>query len=431
MERLAVVGLGYVGIPLACKFADAGFDVLGIDIALGKVKKIRRAELPLTGNEPGLRELLQKVVRTGKLKVTTQISKCKDSDAIFICVETPLQLKQKVPNYTALRAALEDVGKYMRYGVMIIVESTLAPRTSNEIIIPLLEKISRKKVGKDFYFAHCPERVMSGKLLENIENCNRVIGAYDKKSAKIALNLYKKIVKGNLDVTDCTTAEIVKTVENTYRDIQIAFANEVGLICESLGVNAYKVRELVNKCPYRDLHIPGAGVGGHCIPKDPWLLYYGSKNKKNLKIIPSARAINDFMPYHLVNLVKNAFSERGLATKNSTVAVMGLSYLENAGDIRNSPAIPVINELHKLGMKIRIHDPYIKNYGNYKVFENINKVVENADCVIFVTAHREYKKLNLEWLKNKIRTPIIIDGRNVFEKEVCEKKGYIYRGIGK
>jgi UDP-N-acetyl-D-mannosaminuronic acid dehydrogenase len=264
--RVAVVGLGYVGIPLAAVLADSGCDVVGIDVVAERALKINEGVLPLTGDEPGLSEMLQKAVRAGRLRASTDFSVVADRDAVFVCVDTPVDDEHK-PNNSRLLAAAMGIGEHMRKGALVVVESTIAPGTMLKVFAPALERASRMTLGKDFLLAHCPERVMPGRLLHNIRNYDRVLGGYDRKSVTKASAIYSRFMKGKLHPTDLATAEIVKTAENAYRDVQIAFANEVALICEQAGSDAYEVRRLVNTCPFRDMHVPGAGVGGHCLPK--------------------------------------------------------------------------------------------------------------------------------------------------------------------
>ena len=244
------------------------------------------------------------------------------------------------------------MGNYIRRGALVVVESTVAPGTTDNVVKPLLEKASGMKAGKDFFLAFCYERVMVGRLIRNIVDLPRVVGGINQESTERAMELYGHIVKAKLCPTDILTAEVAKVVENTYRDVNIAFANEVGLICESLGVDAYKVRELVNTLPndpanpasnpIRNMHYPGAGVGGHCLPKDPWLLKYGldkyGKFKFFPKVIVSSRELNDSMPKHVVDLVENALAEHGKKLKGAKVAILGVAFIENSDDTRNTPS---------------------------------------------------------------------------------------------
>jgi UDP-N-acetyl-D-mannosaminuronic acid dehydrogenase len=430
-KKIVVVGMGYVGIPLAVAFANKGFEVIGINRSRPKVDMINNGECPVKGKEPELQELLKKMVKEGRLSATQDFSVCKDAYAILIAVQTPFDKEKMEPGYSSLESALRDVGKNLSKGSLVVIESTIAPTTMDKVVKPILEKESGLMAGKDFYLANCPERVMPGRLLQNIREYDRVVGGINEKSAEMVVELYSNIVEGELYPTDSLTAEIVKTAENAYRDVQIAFANEIALICEKLEVNAYEVRRLVNKCPFRDMHIPGAGVGGHCLPKDSWLLAYGVKNELSPKIIALSREVNDFMPHHMVELTGKALQEGGVNIEEAVISVLGLAYLEDSDDTRNSPAVPIVKGLIDKGAEVKVHDPFVKEFEGLNVLDNIELVVKGSDCIVFVTAHTAYKNLELEHLKRLMRTPIIVDGRNVFDKEVCIKKGFIYKGIGK
>jgi UDP-N-acetyl-D-mannosaminuronic acid dehydrogenase len=241
------------------------------------------------------------------------------------------------------------------------------------------------------------------------------------------------------------TAELAKVVENTYRDINIAFANEVALICESLGADVFEVRELVNTLPndpanpatnpYRNMHLPGAGVGGHCLPKDPWLLKYGLDNfgriKFNPQIIVQGRAMNDYMPVHMLELLKRSFKENGNNIKNAKIAVLGYAFIANSDDTRNTPALPLINLLNEQKYIVIVHDPYVKTSEEIEIQNDLEKVLSGADAIMIVTNHKQYYDIDLVNLRSLMNTPIIIDGRNIFDAEKCQELGFVYNGVGK
>jgi UDP-N-acetyl-D-mannosaminuronic acid dehydrogenase len=423
---LSVIGLGYVGLPVAAMLAEAGFDVTGVEIRAERVDKINRGICPIEGEEPGLADLLKKVVRSNKLRATANYTDLKDRDVILIDVETPVD-DRNTPRYEALRAALKSLAPVLKPGALVIIESTIAPETIKNVVLPLLEQNSGKKVNVDFYLGNCPERVMPGKLLQNLRTLSRVCGGMTPETADTMLALYRHIVKADLDPSDCITAELVKTAENAYRDVQIAFANEVAMICEAVGADVWRVRELVNKSPNRQMHMPGAGVGGHCIPKDPWLLAYGVKDKKvDLRIIPAARAVNDAMPLHMVDLLKDALAEAGRKIKGSRIAVLGYAYLEDSDDIRNSPSEVLVSRLRKLGAEILIQDPWVEEYQR-----DVMECVKGCDAVVIMVAHSAYQKLDLKAIKADLNTPILIDGRNVFKPAQAKAAGLSFRGVGK
>jgi UDP-N-acetyl-D-mannosaminuronic acid dehydrogenase len=430
-KSIVVVGMGYVGIPVAVTFAEKGFQVIGINRSKPKVDMINSGECPLKGNEPELEDLLRTMVKEGKLSATQDFSVCRDAQAILIAVQTPFDREKMQPKYIALRSALTEVGKNLSKGTLVVIESTIAPTTMEKVVSPILEKESSLLAGEDFYLANCPERVMPGRLLRNIREYDRVVGGINEESAKKAVELYKNITQGELNPTDSLTAEIVKTTENAYRDVQIAFANEVALICEKLGVDAYEVRELVNKCPFRDMHFPGAGVGGHCLPKDSWLLAFGVKDKYTPKIIALARELNDSMPQHMMELIEAALGEGKVKIEDVVISVLGVAYLADSDDTRNSPAAPIIRELKARNIKIKVHDPFVREFEEQIVLADINETLEGSDCLVLVTSHSAYKDLKLDDLKRLMRTPVIVDGRNAFDKKVCISNGFIFRGIGK
>jgi UDP-N-acetyl-D-mannosaminuronic acid dehydrogenase len=258
------------------------------------------------------------------------------------------------------------------------------------------------------------------------------------------MELYGHIVKAKLCTTDTLTAEVAKLVENTYRDVNIAFANEVGLICESLGVDAFKVREIVNTLPndpanpasnpIRNMHYPGAGVGGHCLPKDPWLLKYGldkyGKFKFFPKVIVSSRELNDSMPKHVVDLAEDALAEHGKKLKGAKVVILGVAFIENSDDTRNTPSASLYAELKRRGAKPVLHDPIVRNF-DLPFTKNLDEALTDAHAVILSTKHKEYLKLDLNKLKKKLATPVLIDGRDAFTEDAAIKAGLTYRGVGK
>ena len=424
--QIVVLGLGYVGLPVACLFAEAGFPVVGIRRSRSKVEMINRGECPIEGKEPGLVELLQRVVATGRFRATTDYEPCREGQVVLIAVETPVDKGTHKPLYTALRGALTDLGKHLSPGTMVIIESTIAPGTMSGVVQPILEKTSGLRVNEDFYLVNCPERVMPGKLLANIRGCHRVVGGMNPEAAELAVCFYCHVVQADLDPVDCLTAELVKTMENAYRDVQIAFANEMALLCEDLGADVWQVRELVNKSPYRDMHLPGAGVGGHCIPKDPWLLIANAGAGFEPRLIPTARAINDGMPLHVTGLTVEALREAGVDIAEAKVAVLGYAYLENSDDTRNSPSEVLVARLRELGAEVVIHDPWVPEYRG-----DLGERVQGCDAVVLMVAHDVYRAMDLVRLRAQVARPILIDGRSVFAAEQAQTAEWEYRGVGR
>ena len=424
--NVVVLGLGYVGLPVACLFAEAGFPVVGIRRSQDKVDMINRGECPIEGKEPGLAELLARVVSEGRFQATTDYAPCQEARVVLIAVETPVDPVTKKPGYQALRGALTDLGHNLSRGTMVVIESTIAPGTMSKVVKPILEETSGLQVNEDFYLVNCPERVMPGKLLANIRKCHRVVGGMSPEAAELAIHFYRHVVQADLDPVDCLTAELVKTMENAYRDVQIAFANEMAPLCEDMGADVWQIRELVNKSPYRDMHLPGAGVGGHCIPKDPWLLIANASDGFEPRLIPTARAINDRMPLHMADLTVKALQEAGVDIAGAKVAVLGYAYLENSDDTRNSPSAVLVKRLCELGAEVTVHDPYVPEYQG-----DLVDMVTGCDAAVVMVRHQVYRAMDLDAVRDALRTPIVIDGRGIFDAARMRTTGFVYWGVGK
>jgi len=441
VTNIVVIGMGYVGIPCAALLADIdGFQVTGLQRRSKrsgwKIEHLNQGKSPIEGDEPGLAELIAKVVKKGTFSVTDDVTVLEDADVILIDVQTPTD-ENHIPQYHSLREVSEQIGKHMKKGTLVIVESTVAPGTTQNVVQKIIEEHSGLQGGEDFDLAFAYERVMPGKLINNIVNLPRIVGGITPKSAERSVEIYSKIVKAKVHTTDVLTAELSKTIENAYRDVNIAFVNEMALVCESLGVNVYEIIELVNELPSRMLHIPGAGVGGHCLPKDTWLLRYGLNqygvHKMEPRFIALAREVNNHMPIHMAHLIEDALLEKGLQLHDATITVLGAAYLENSDDTRNTPAASLVHYLESKGASVIIHDPHVREweFGEHKMERDFNKAVKNSDCIAIVTKHREYLNLDLDKLKETMRTLVIVDGRNIFDEKMITKAGFEYRGIGK
>ncbi len=428
--KVAVIGLGYVGVPLAAAVAETRASVVGIDIDPKKVAAVNAGRNPLRGREPGLGDLLKDEVANGRLRASLDPADAADADVVAVCVETPIEPTTHDPSYKALKAALAGVGPHLKAGALVSIESTLSPGTMEKVVRPALERGSQMTAGDGFHLIHCPERLTAGKLLTNLTALPRVLGANDPVALRKGIAFYRRFVKAEIHPTDWTTAEVVKTAENAYWDVQIAFANEVALISEELGVDAYRVRELVNTCPFRLMLIPGAGVGGHCIPKDPWLLV-GPAVQTKPELIPTARAVNEFMPRRMARLIEEALAAGGRKIKGARVAVLGFAYRENTEDARNTPAKPLIQELRRRGADVVIHDPYARSERGYTITRDLDAATKGADAVALVTAHDAYRKLDVTALRRGMRHRVLVDGRNVFQGPDLIAAGFVYRAIGK
>jgi UDP-N-acetyl-D-mannosaminuronic acid dehydrogenase len=412
--KIGVIGLGYVGLPVAALFAGRGFSVVGVDVKAERVALINQGISPIEGKEPGLAELIAGVVKSGSLRASADYADLKTADVVLIDVETPVN-HAHIPEYEALRSALKSLSAVLKEGALVVIESTIMPGTMQNVVLPILEESTGRKCGQGFYLGNCPERVMPGKLIQNLTSMSRVLGGDSAETAATMQALYRNIVQADLDAADWITAELVKTVENTYRDVQIAFANETAMICEALGADVWRVRELVRKSPGREMLLPGAGVGGHCIPKDPWLLASSVKGLDvRVRLIPAARDINSFMPAHMLDLLKGRLKD----LQGKRVLVLGYAYLEDSDDTRDAPSQYFIKALEAEGAEAVVHDPFVKEYEG-----DVYEKAQGCDAAVLMTAHSQYRSMDFEKLKAALKTPLVVDGRNLWDKMDAAKAG--------
>lgn len=419
--RLAVVGLGFVGTPVAAAFAAAGFDVTGVDIDPARAAAVAAGRVPFEGREPGLADLLADVVAAGRLRATTDYADIAGVDAVLVAVETPVGDDHR-PRYTALAGALAAAGPRLKPGALVVIESTLAPGTMRRLVVPALAAASGLAVPGELLVAHCPERVMPGRLLANLKGMSRVVGGVTPEAADAARALYGAIVAADLDTADALTAELVKTGENAYRDVQIAFANEMALLCEAVGADVWAVRELLNKSPGRNMLLPGGGVGGHCIPKDPWLLISDPGKGFAARLIPAARAVNDGMPRAVAARALAALTAAGIAPRDARMAVLGASYLEESDDERNAPTRDLVATLAAVGVDVRVHDPWVARYADRPVVD----VVDGCDVVVVMVGHAAYRDLDWAALHRAARgeRPVVIDARRAIDAAAARAAGW-------
>lgn len=440
--KVVVVGLGYVGLPLATVLSKVrGIEVVGIQRRSArsgwKIDSINRGKSPIDGDEPEIELLVMEAVETGQLVATDDFEYVGEADAVLITVQTPVDERKK-PVLTHLEEACESIGKYLVQDTLVSLESTVPPGTTEYFAKEILEDESGLRAGVDFNLVYSYERVTPGRLVYNLVNLPRVIGGLTDKCSARGEALYSTFCKGELTRTDLLTAEMSKLVENTYRDVNIALANELSLLCGSLGVDYYEVKDLVNKLPFiegkgnpfRNLHDPGAGVGGHCLPKDSHLLIYGTSKygstKPDARLVRTAREINDSMPGKVQGMINDALDEADRSLDDSKIAILGLAYKEDTDDYRMSPTVPLVKGLRS---NVMVHDPNILNHPEINV-QPLLDTLTGADCMVLMTGHRLYRQLELECVGSIMRTRVVVDGRNVFDPDECKENGFIYRGIG-
>ncbi len=455
IRKVGIIGMGYVGIPAAMLQADVpsiekvyGFQRASVNSGY-KIAMLNRGECPLRGIEPGLDDLIKKVVTGNKFECTSDYSRISELDAVCLAIQTPFaNPKDLIPDLGALTDGLRNVGKYLKPGMLVVLESTITPGTTAVLAREILEKESGLIAGEDFALAHAPERVMVGRLLQNIQEHDRCVGGIDDVSTARAVELYAPILtRGDVIPMSATEAEITKTCENTLRDLQIAAANQLALYCEAMGINFYNVRTGVDSLKgegiTRAMLWPGAGVGGHCLTKDTYHLERGMhmlggdrldypENEESLYVL--ARHINDFMPHHMLTLTKDALHTGSL--KGKKIALLGWAFMANTNDARNTPSEAYYHLAKDEGAEIRIHDVWVKSFPEIPDLEltrTIGETVKGSDVVIVLTNHREYTSLDAAALKAMTgkEHPAIIDGRNVITPDAFLDAGWIYRGIGR
>ena len=429
--RIAVIGMGYVGLPTAVNFAENGFNVVGVSRTRDKVSAINRGSCYL--KDLNIDERVARAVRRKKLTATTDTAEAtKKSDVIVITVPTPVTPDKK-PDLSFIISAGRGISEGLGHGKLVVLESTVYPGVTEDVLRPVLEE-SGLTAGTDFGLSYCPERYNPGDAAHGILDVVRVVGGITPHWTEITAQLYKHNAKDVVTVKDIKTAEAAKVIENIQRDLNIALMNELALIFERLHIDIMEViRAAATKWNF-NVYYPGAGVGGHCLPVDPYyLVQKAAELGYHAQVITAGRAINDSMPFHVLNLIVDALNEQSRAVKGSKIAVLGLSYKENVGDCRESPSKVLIEELTKKGAVVHVVDPYVEERGLREFAgpeETAYQALRGADVLVLMTAHNDFKGLDLPKIKEMMRTPIIVDGRRVFDPEAMRQLRFVYKGVG-
>ncbi|CAM2778703.1 nucleotide sugar dehydrogenase [Hathewaya histolytica] len=389
--KLGVVGLGYVGLPLAVEKAKAGFQVIGFDVQDEKVSMVNEGK-----NYIGdiIDSDLEELVNKGMIKATTDFSFVGEVDAVAIAVPTPLD-KFKQPDVSYVKKSTEDIAKYLHKGMLVVLESTTYPGTTEEIVKPILES-SGLKCGVDFFLAFSPERVDPGNKQFKTKNTPKVVGGCTPECTEIAAKLYKSVLEGDVfEVSSPAVAEMEKILENTFRHINIGLVNEMAILCKKMGIDIWEVIEAAKTKPYGFMPFyPGPGLGGHCIPLDPFYLTYKAREfDYHTRLIETAGEINDFMPEFVVENCMKFLNEDKKALNGAKVLLLGVAYKKDIDDMRESPALKVIEHLEKAGANIIVNDPYVPNFkhmGKEYLSVDYKEVIKDADLVIITTDHTDY-----------------------------------------
>ncbi len=417
MAKVCVIGLGYIGLPTACLLAASGHSVVGVDVDERKVKAIDEGKAEL--KERGFDELFKNARKNLVAKSTPE-----QADFFIIAVPTPLR-KDKTPSYGSVVSASKSISKFVEKDSTVILESTVGVGATEEYVGKVIERESGLKYDKDFFIAHCPERAFPGNLIHELVYNDRIVGTNVPEAGERIKKLYSSFCKGKIHLTDLRTAEFVKLIENTYRAVNIAFANELAKNAETLNIDVFEAIKLANRHPRVNIHLPGAGVGGHCIPVDPYFLM----DKGNFPLTKLAVEINESMPSHMVELLESAAAIANKKVSQLKVVVLGIAYKPDVDDIRDSPAFELINQLTGRVKEIVIHDPVVME-SNTEIMRDLELAAKGRDALILVTDHSYYRGVNwAEIAKLMNDKPIFIDGRNITDSSVLE--GFIYAGIGK
>ena len=423
--QICVIGLGQVGLPVALSFCKAKFVVMGLDINENHINLLKNLKSPF--KEPVLQELLVEHITGGKFFPTQDNNVILNSDIIIVSVPTPISEKIK-PDLSFIKNACETISKFELNSKLVIIESSIPPKTFEQLILPTLSK----NQNNNFLASYIPERLSPGQAFEEIHTTSRVVGALDEESRMVSKVLYSKILKSKIFETNPIVAETCKLVENTFRDVNVAFANEIAMVCEIYGIDVLELRNICNSHPRVNILSPGPGVGGPCLPKDPYLLL-NPQNSPQIKsdMISNARKINDSMPSHVLEMIENSLKTNNKKMKNTTITVLGVTYKANVSDTRYSPAEEIIAGLLKNGCRVIVNDPKTQEVFNGEKEVDVWKSVVKSDMILVLTEHEEFKNLDLNKIKNLMnKNPILIDTRRMFKKEISEKLGFEYISIG-
>ena len=431
--RVCVVGIGRIGLPSALSFAKSGLTTIGVDINESLVQKINDDNFPLE-DEPGYEEIFHDVIKNKTFSATTKIEEgITESNLILLSLPTPMD-ENNIPDYSALANVAKQLSQLLQPNSLVIVESTIEPGFIEDEMIEIISDNDRLDVGKNFFIGVCPENANPGEILHDFTNLPRLVGGINHDISKVIQLIYSFVFGVELiEMPDCKTANAVKLTTNVFRDVNIAFVSELSLMFEKLGIDTMKVLEAAKKKYNFQVHYPGAGVGGPCLPINSYQLLNTAKRLgSNLSIIESGRKINEKMPEHVISLTLDAFNECNKTIQDSSILILGISYKPDVKDIQLTPAEQVINKLQDLGVKIHIYDPYFKSKKVFgiTVAENIENVISTVDASIILTAHDEFKKIEIA-LFSKMLNPILIDTRGIIDPLLAKNEKLIFRGLGR
>ena len=419
-KHICIIGLGYIGLPTASTFAKFGIRVTGVDNNSEVLEALQQGKVHIY--EPGLSEMVSAAIKSGNLSVS---AKPVEADAFIIAVPTPFYGEKKA-DLSFVRSAAESIVPVLREGNLVVLESTSPPLTTVDVVRPILEK-SGLKAGVDFKLAYSPERVLPGQILKELIENARVIGGVDRSSAEAGRDLYGTFVKGDILLTDATTSEMVKLMENTYRDVNIAIANEFSRLADRFGVDVWEAIQIANRHPRVKILNPGPGVGGHCISVDPWFFVEAAPDLTPL--IHTARKVNDSQPEFVLKII-----ERALGTlQGKHIAVLGLAFKPDVDDLRESPAIDVAHLLVKGGAVVSAYEPFKPDFAvaGVQMVHSLEEAVKQADLVVLLVGHSQFKSLDPKRMATLTAARLVVDTVNGWNNQSWQEVGFKVIKLGK
>jgi nucleotide sugar dehydrogenase len=431
--RVCVVGIGRIGLPTALLFAKSGLDTIGVDINENLVQNINSGIYPLK-DEPGIEEIFNDVIKNKKFSATTKIEDAvPNADLILLSLPTPMD-GNNIPDYSALRSVATQLSEILSPNSLVIVESTIEPGFIEDEIVSIISKSRRLKIEENFFIGVCPENANPGEILHDFTNLPRLVAGINNDVTKIIKIIYNFVFPVEIvEMPNCKTANAVKLTTNVFRDVNIAFVSELSLMFEKLGIDTMKVLEAAKKKYNFQVHYPGSGVGGPCLPINSYQFLNSARRiGVKLSIIESSRKINEKMPDHVVELTSDAFKESNKSIQNSEILILGVSYKPNVKDIQLSPAKYIIKKFQNLGANVHIHDP---NFSSTEVFgikveDNLDDIISKMDAAIIVTGHDDFKKIEISSFA-KMKTPILVDTSGIIEPQSVKQHNIIFRGLGR
>ena len=433
--KICVIGVGRIGLPTALSFAKSGLSTIGVDINPDLVNKINSNDYPLK-DEPGYDIIFNEVITNKKFHATTKIEDIvPNSNVILLSLPTPMS-DQNIPDYSALKSVCKQLGNLLEFNSLVVVESTIEPGFVENELIQIIESGKNHLIaGENFSIGVCPETANPGEIMNDFTKLPRLVGAIDDETREKITQLYKHVFPVELiPMSDCKTANAVKLTTNVFRDVNIAFVNQLTLLFDKLGIDTLEVLEAAKRKYNFQVHYPGPGVGGPCLPVNSYQMLNSANqfDSEMLSLVKIGREINESMPNYVIELIISGLKEANKKISNSTILLLGISYKPEVKDIQITPAENIIKKLKELGAKIKIYDPFFKSTNVFEIEteNNIEQALCDVDSVVLLTAHKEFNNLSPSFIASKIEMPVIIDTKRVFDLDDAKKSKLIFRSLG-